>query len=97
MRTAVDRALADCDVLVLPTMPIPPQPVGASTAVVGSIEQPLRPLMLRLTQLFNLTGHPAISIPCGETHDGLPCGIQLVGRTNKREGCCRRHSTAKRS
>ena len=80
MRNAVDSALSGCDVLVLPTMPIPPQPVGATTVVVDSIEQPLRPLTLKLTQLFNLTGHPAISIPCGETRDGLPCGIQLVGR-----------------
>ena len=80
MRAAVDRGLSNCDALVLPTMPIPPQPVGATTAVVGSIEQPLRPLTLRLTQLFNLTGHPAISISCGETRDGLPCGFQLVGR-----------------
>ena len=37
-------------------------------------------MMLRLTQLFNLTGHPAISLPCGNTPDGLPCGLQLVGR-----------------
>jgi aspartyl-tRNA(Asn)/glutamyl-tRNA(Gln) amidotransferase subunit A len=80
MRNAVDSALSGCDALVLPTMPIPPQPVGATTVVVDSIEQPLRPLTLKLTQLFNLTGHPAISIPCGETRDGLPCGIQLVGR-----------------
>ena len=80
IRTAVDSALSNCDVLVLPTMPIPPQSVGAATVVVDSIEQPLRPLTLRLTQLFNLTGHPAISIPCGETRDRLPCGIQLVGR-----------------
>jgi aspartyl-tRNA(Asn)/glutamyl-tRNA(Gln) amidotransferase subunit A len=80
MRAAVDRALATCDALVLPTMPIPPQPVGATTVVVGSLEQPLRPLTLRLTQLFNLTGHPAISIPCGNTREGLPCGLQLVGR-----------------
>jgi aspartyl-tRNA(Asn)/glutamyl-tRNA(Gln) amidotransferase subunit A len=35
--------------------------------------------MLRLTQLFNITGHPAISVPCGLTREGLPCGLQLVG------------------
>ena len=37
-------------------------------------------VMLRLTQLLNVTGHPAISIPCGVTPQGLPCGLQLVGR-----------------
>jgi aspartyl-tRNA(Asn)/glutamyl-tRNA(Gln) amidotransferase subunit A len=35
--------------------------------------------MLRLTQLFNLTGHPAVSLPCGRTRDGLPVGLQVVG------------------
>ena len=35
--------------------------------------------MLRLTQLFNITGHPAISIPCGLTGEWMPCGLQLVG------------------
>jgi aspartyl-tRNA(Asn)/glutamyl-tRNA(Gln) amidotransferase subunit A len=80
MRAAVDRALSHCDTLVLPTLPIPPQKIGATTALVGSVEEPLRPLTLRLTQLFNLTGHPAISLPCGETRAGLPCGFQLVGR-----------------
>jgi len=83
LRAAVDTALAKCDALVLPTLPIPPQTVGAATAVLGSMEEPLRPLTLRLTQLFNLTGHPAISIPCGHTSDGMPCGLQLVGRRQK--------------
>ena len=36
-------------------------------------------LMLRLTQLFNLTGHPAIALPAGVTRSGLPCSVQLVG------------------
>jgi aspartyl-tRNA(Asn)/glutamyl-tRNA(Gln) amidotransferase subunit A len=80
LRASVDRALSNCDALVLPTLPIPPQAVGATTVMMGSVEEPLRPLTLRLTQMFNLTGHPAISLPCGDTRDGLPCGLQLVGR-----------------
>jgi aspartyl-tRNA(Asn)/glutamyl-tRNA(Gln) amidotransferase subunit A len=80
LRAAVDNALLDCDALVLPTLPIPPQTIGATTVVLDSVEEQLRPLTLRLTQLFNLTGHPALSLPCGETRGGLPCGFQLVGR-----------------
>ena len=39
----------------------------------------MRNLLLRLTQLFNLTGHPAISLPNGRTSTGLPCSLQIVG------------------
>jgi aspartyl-tRNA(Asn)/glutamyl-tRNA(Gln) amidotransferase subunit A len=35
--------------------------------------------MLRNTQLFNLSRHPAVSLPCGSTREGLPVGLQLVG------------------
>jgi aspartyl-tRNA(Asn)/glutamyl-tRNA(Gln) amidotransferase subunit A len=80
MRAAIDSALSHCDALVLPTVPVPPQKIGASTVIVGTREEPLRPMTLRLTQLFNLTGHPAISMPCGDTREGLPCGFQLAGR-----------------
>ena len=80
MRAAVDAALSYCDALVLPTLPVPPQKIGAATVIVGGHEEPLRPMTLRLTQLFNLTGHPAMSMPCGDTREGLPCGFQLVGR-----------------
>ena len=76
----VDAALAGHDALVLPTLPIPAPLLGASTVRIGGDEQPVRNVMLRLTQLFNLTGHPAISLPCGTTAAGLPCGLQLVGR-----------------
>lgn len=75
----VDAALADCDALVLPTLPIPAPKIGAEQVQVGSTQQPLRNVMLRLTQLFNITGHPAISIPCGLTREGMPCGLQIVG------------------
>jgi aspartyl-tRNA(Asn)/glutamyl-tRNA(Gln) amidotransferase subunit A len=79
LRRQVDAALAQHDALVLPTLPIPAPLLGADTVQVGATKEPVRNLMLRQTQLFNVTGHPAISIPSGFTSAGLPCGVQLVG------------------
>ena len=70
---------------ILPTLPIPAPPIGAESVVVNGAEEPVRALMLRLTQLFNVTGHPAISIPCGATSQGLPSDLQLVGHRNQTE------------
>jgi aspartyl-tRNA(Asn)/glutamyl-tRNA(Gln) amidotransferase subunit A len=75
----VDAALAQHDALVLPTLPIVAPPLGAGSVEVGKSKEPVRNVMLRLTQLFNVTGHPAVSIPAGPTSTGLPCGVQLVG------------------
>ena len=75
----VDAALDGYDALLLPTVPVPAQPVGASTVRVGQWEESVRSALLRLTQLFNLTGHPAITMPGEPTPSGLPVGIQLVG------------------
>ncbi len=80
---AVDAALTGCDALVLPALAVPAPRLGAATVEIDGRPQPLRPLTLRLTQLFNATGHPAVSIPCGSTGGGLPCGLQLVGRRHR--------------
>jgi aspartyl-tRNA(Asn)/glutamyl-tRNA(Gln) amidotransferase subunit A len=80
LRREVDRALDNVAALALPSLPIPAPPIGANTVDVGGRREPVRNVMLRLTQLFNLTGHPAVSLPCGSTKDGLPVGLQLVGR-----------------
>jgi aspartyl-tRNA(Asn)/glutamyl-tRNA(Gln) amidotransferase subunit A len=79
LRREVDAALAQHDALVLPTLPIVAPPIGAASVQVGETKQPVRNMMLRLTQLFNVTGHPAISMPAGQNADGLPCAVQLVG------------------
>ena len=79
----VDRALEDVDVLVLPALAIPAPPLGAQTMPVKGGTDAVRTLMLRCSQPFNLSGHPAISIPCGKTRDGLPIGLQLVGHKGR--------------
>jgi len=78
----VDAALGGRDVLLLPSMGVPAIRLGVATVRIGAVEEPVRNVMLRLTQLFNVTGHPAITLPCAKTTDGLPIGVQLVGVRN---------------
>ncbi|MBP1635300.1 MAG: Amidase [Acidobacteria bacterium] len=80
LREEVDAALAGCDVLALPTLPILPPRLGTEHVRLEGQDVPVRALMLRLTQLFDVTGHPAVSLPCARAEAVLPVGLQLVGR-----------------
>jgi aspartyl-tRNA(Asn)/glutamyl-tRNA(Gln) amidotransferase subunit A len=82
LRRSVDLAFGDADALVLPTLPIVAPMLGAEMITVepGTAEVTVRSAMLRHTQPFNLTGHPAITLPIAAP--GLPVGLQLVGRRN---------------
>jgi len=69
-----DEALTDADVLASPTMPVPPMERGES------LDDPLTMYLADAnTTPVNLANLPAISVPAGETDDGLPVGLQLVG------------------
>ncbi len=81
LRGEVDEALARHDLLLLPSVPVPATRLGVPTVRIGSSEEPVRNITLRLTQLFNVTGHAAITMPCGRTVDGLPVGAQFAGRS----------------
>jgi aspartyl-tRNA(Asn)/glutamyl-tRNA(Gln) amidotransferase subunit A len=80
IRTEIDCALDACDVLMAPTLPIEPPPIGAGAVTIGGTAQPVRNVMLRLTQPFNVSGHPAVTLPAGRTSRGFSCGVQLIGR-----------------
>jgi len=81
IRDEVDRALGDLDVLVAPTLPIAAVPVGAREVDIDGKPQPVRPSLVRYTRPFNVSGHPVASVPCGFTADGLPIGMQVIGRS----------------
>lgn len=83
LRREVDRALYGIDALILPALSIEAPPLGAGSVAVKGGSEPVRNAMLRCTQLFNLTGHPAISLPCGTTRAGLPIGLQIVGHAGR--------------
>lgn len=69
-----EKALAEFDVLVAPTMPILPFKIGEM------VEDPLAMYMMDVdTVPVNLAGVPSISVPCGFA-DGLPVGLQIIGR-----------------
>ncbi|MBI4277113.1 MAG: amidase, partial [Armatimonadetes bacterium] len=85
-RTALCLGMAkffqSCDLLVLPTTAVPAfSTAGYPREVAGRpITSPYADDIWLLTMAFNLTGQPAISVPCGWTADGLPVGLQIVGR-----------------
>jgi aspartyl-tRNA(Asn)/glutamyl-tRNA(Gln) amidotransferase subunit A len=80
IRAEIDGALHECDALTSATLPIGAPVIGAVEIDVDGRTHPIRNVMLRLTQPFNITGHPAATLPCGETRERLPVGLQLVGR-----------------
>lgn len=73
-------AFESVDVIVAPTSPIPAPRIGTTEVrVTEERETTVRAELLRMTRPANLTGLPAISLPCGFTREGLPVGLQLIG------------------
>ena len=73
-----DRVLAECDLLLLPTVPLKATPLpGPDASREEYVQRALE--MIGNTAPFDITHHPAMSLPCG-MGDGLPIGMMLVGR-----------------
>jgi aspartyl-tRNA(Asn)/glutamyl-tRNA(Gln) amidotransferase subunit A len=74
------QAFKKIDLFVLPGSAVPAPLIGAKTVSIKGMETDTQMALLRYTCPSNLTGLPAISIPCGLSKGGLPIGLQLVGR-----------------
>ena len=75
----VESAMKHVDVLLTPTLPCLPPRIDSTTVRLTSIETPIQKAVTRLTAPFNLSGHPAISIPFRMTPESFPIGLQLIG------------------
>jgi aspartyl-tRNA(Asn)/glutamyl-tRNA(Gln) amidotransferase subunit A len=79
IRSSLRQRQQSTDVLLMPTTASVAWPIDATDIPVADDEQNLKSIIC-FTAPFDLTGSPALSIPCGFTHAGLPIGLQIVGR-----------------
>ena len=86
LQTAVRRMIAfwdDVDVLLTPTLALPPVPIGwtfEETDGDARLAFMRQTMFTPFTPVVNVTGQPAMSLPLHRSADGLPIGVQLVGR-----------------
>ena len=80
VRRDVDAALARRDVLLAPATPHTAPRIDERQTTLGDGPSDVRSALIRLTRPFNFSGHPACAVPCGFSAQGLPIGMQLVGR-----------------
>ena len=81
LRDEFMEAFSKVDLFLCPTLPFTATPVGAmSVAIEDGVEEDMLSAIMQYTGVPSLTGLPALSVPCGFDPDGLPVGMQLIGR-----------------
>jgi aspartyl-tRNA(Asn)/glutamyl-tRNA(Gln) amidotransferase subunit A len=76
----LEQLFDQVNVIVTPTTPLTAFPIGSTSVTLGGKEYDARAAATRFTREFNASGHPALALPCGFDAEGLPIGLQVVGR-----------------
>ena len=76
-REQVEEALDGLDLVLTPTLPIVPPPLGRGA---GPGDLDVRESLIRFTYPFSALGWPALAVPCGIAEGGLPVSLQIAGR-----------------
>ena len=79
-RNTLDQVFAAVDVILTPATPVIAPKIGVVEVTVDGHAEPAGNAITRYTSFFNMTGHPAITLPCGMHSQRLPIGAQLVGK-----------------
>lgn len=79
-RRQTNALFDEVDLILTPATPEIAQKVGTVTVTRDGVEEAIGNAMTRFTTFFNMTGHPALAMPCAMHSEGLPIALQLVGR-----------------
>jgi len=74
------QKIADIDVLITPTLPVPPPLLTQEVVQWGEFNEDILDALSRFTAPFNMNGLPALNIPIGVNQNNLPIGLQLIGK-----------------
>jgi aspartyl-tRNA(Asn)/glutamyl-tRNA(Gln) amidotransferase subunit A len=80
IKNAFRQAMRNVDVLVTPTQPTTALKIGQTKSRIGSREESVFAVSARLCAPFNISGLPAISVPCGFSPEVMPVGLQIIGK-----------------
>jgi aspartyl-tRNA(Asn)/glutamyl-tRNA(Gln) amidotransferase subunit A len=84
-RRDMDAIFAEVDAILTPATPVIAPAIGTVEISIDGMAEPAGNAITRYTSFFNMTGHPAITLPCGMHSAGLPIAAQLIGKHHRDE------------
>jgi len=79
-RQQINTVFEKVDLLITPTTPTIAPRIGQPRITIGNNDEAIGNAITRYTSFFNMTGHPALTVPSGLHSQGLPMGVQIIGR-----------------